>query len=103
METGNNVPKLHEGTRPDNHEGWEPGIEDSLQIMVAKNGVRTLALCLLRRVKQDKEDNQRKYVEYVLEVDINQPDTVVSLSMKIQDYDMEPSLGWLATPVISAR
>ncbi|MCC5998705.1 MAG: hypothetical protein LM573_06470 [Thermofilum sp.] len=54
-------------------------------------------------MKQDKEDNQRKYVEYVLEVDINQPDTVVSLSMKIQDYDMEPSLGWLATPVISAR
>jgi hypothetical protein len=37
-----------------------------------------------------------------LEVDIDQPDTVASLSMKIQDYDMEPSLGWLAAPVITA-
>jgi hypothetical protein len=37
--------------------GEKPGSEDSLRIMVAKNGVRTLALSLLRRVKQDKEDN----------------------------------------------
>jgi hypothetical protein len=79
----------------------EPGIEDSLQIMVVKNGVRTFALSLLRRVKQDKEDNQRKYAEYVLEVDIDQPDTVVSLSMKMQDYDMTTGLGWLAAPVIT--
>jgi hypothetical protein len=78
----------------------EPGSEDSLQIMVAKNGVRTLALSLLKRVKQDKEDNQSKYAEYVLEVDIDQPETAASLSMKIQDYDMEPSLGWLAEPVV---
>jgi hypothetical protein len=79
----------------------KPGSEDSLQIMVVKNGVRTLALSLLRRLKQDKEDNQRKYAEYVLEVDIDQPETAASLSMKIQDYDMEPSLGWLAAPVIT--
>jgi hypothetical protein len=79
----------------------EPGIEDSLQIMVVKNGVRTFALSLLRRVKQDKEDNQSKYAEYVLEVDINQPETVASLSIKIQDYDMEPVLGFLAAPMIT--
>jgi hypothetical protein len=81
--------------------GEEPGSEDSLRIMVVKNGVRTFALSLLRRVKQDKEDNQRKYAEYVLEVDIDQPDTVASLSMKIQDYDMTTGLGWLAAPVIT--
>jgi hypothetical protein len=49
--------------------GVEPGSEESLRIMVVKNGVRTFALSLLRRVKQDKEDNQSKYAEYVLEVD----------------------------------
>jgi len=81
--------------------GVEPGSEDSLRIMVVKNGVRTFALSLLRRVKQDKEDNQRKYAEYVLEVNIDQPDTVVSLSMKIQDYDTLSGLGWLAAPVIT--
>jgi hypothetical protein len=81
--------------------GEEPGSEDSLRIMVVKNGVRTFALSLLRRVKQDKEDNQRKYAEYVLEVDIDQPDTVASLSMKIQDYDMSSGLGWLAAPMIT--
>ncbi|AJB42883.1 hypothetical protein TCARB_1847 [Thermofilum adornatum 1505] len=69
--------------------------------MVAKNGVRTFALSLLRRVKQDKEDNQRKYAEYVLEMDIDQPDTAASLSVKIQDYDMEPVLGFLAAPMIT--
>jgi hypothetical protein len=81
--------------------GEEPGSEESLRIMVAKNGVRTFALSLLRRFKQDKEDNQSKYAEYVLEVDINQPDTVASLSVKIQDYDMEPVLGFLAAPMIT--
>jgi len=81
--------------------GVEPGSEESLRIMVVKNGVRTFALSLLRRVKQDKEDNQSKYAEYVLEVDINQPDTVASLSIKIQDYDMLPVLGFLAAPMIT--
>jgi len=81
--------------------GVEPGSEESLRIMVVKNSVRTFALSLLRRVKQDKEDNQSKYAEYVLEVDINQPDTVASLSIKIQDYEMLPVLGFLAAPMIT--
>jgi hypothetical protein len=72
----------------------EMGAEDSLKVEVVENGKRTFLLSLIRGRHGEKTGDEKKYYSYNLEIDVDVPDKAVSLSIDIQDYNME-SFHWL--------
>ena len=75
----------------------EMGTEDSLKVEVVENGKRTFLLSLIKGRHEKKTVDEKKYYSYNLEIDVDMPDKALSLSMDLNDYNME-SFHWLDTP-----